>query len=78
MAKFQIDVDLNVAWQDAGVWRSYQLIAEGDSIDALVENAIIEEIDQDGGTLNHYGIEDASNEVSKTAFKRLTKLVEGK
>lgn len=33
----------------------------------LIREAVIEEVDQDGGTLRHYGLEDADTDVAEDA-----------
>lgn len=69
MAKkeIQIDEDLGVNYQDEGPWRSYQLTTHGSDLFDLLDNATIEEVDQDGGELNSYGINEASLEVYSAA-----------
>lgn len=74
---FNIDEsDLGVDYQDAGPWRSYGLESHGETIEELFENAYVYEIDQDGGELNHYHIEDASTEVYKAARDRMIHLIQ--
>lgn len=46
--RYSIDSDTGES-SDDGLWRSYQLVTEGDSFDDLRANAHIFEIDQDGG-----------------------------
>ena len=60
--------DLEVFYQDVGPWRSYSLSTSGISISELVENGWIFEIDQDGGELDSYALEDAPNDVIKAAI----------
>jgi hypothetical protein len=60
--------DLEVMYQDSGAWRSYALATFGETVDQLVENASIYEIDQDGGELNSYDLGDASGEVYDSAM----------
>lgn len=62
--KYSIDTELGIEYQDAGPWRSYHLYASGDSIQELIEDSSISEIDQDGGELDCYGI----NETYKNNF----------
>ena len=69
--KYNIDSDIGIDWQDSGQWRSFNLYATGDSMKELIEEACISEIDQDGGELNSYGLEHASNEVFKEALAML-------
>lgn len=61
--EIMIDLDLGVEYADCGQWRSYRLETYGTSYPKLVENAIIEEIDQDGGTIDHYELEKADLDV---------------
>ena len=37
--------------QDAGPWRSYDLCAEGSTIDEMLDSAVYRQTDQDGGSL---------------------------
>lgn len=39
---------------DAGPWRSYDLQAEGDTLEELLDNAWIFEVSQDGESLRDY------------------------
>ena len=69
MAKFKYEIDENteVEFADCGPWRSFQLYAVGDTVRELRRSAEISEIDQDGGDLNSYELDNASNEVIKAA-----------
>lgn len=50
--KYQIDCQpMDVEFRDSGPWRSYELHAEGDTLDELIESAQVSEIDQDGGEI---------------------------
>lgn len=66
-----IDKDLGIEWRDSGVWRSYRLTSNGECSDELLANATVEELDQDGGSLNCYGYEDASGEVATAVEKAI-------
>lgn len=66
--KYNIDTDLNVDYRDSGRFRSYQLSAAGDSLEDLLEDITIAEVDQDGGELDCYGIEEASRDVQKAVY----------
>jgi len=59
----EIDTELGIDYADCGPWRSYHLYAIGDTEREMREDASITEIDQDGGELNCYGLEDARLEV---------------
>jgi len=61
----EIDTDLGIDYADCGAWRSYHLNTFGTTQEELRENATISEIDQDGGELNCYGLEEARNDVEK-------------
>ena len=50
--------DLEIDYQDSGIWRSYELSASGNTLEEMLEDATISEIDQDGETLDCYGIEE--------------------
>lgn len=67
--KFNIDEDLGIMYQDSGPWRSYQLTASGNTFEELLEDATISEVDQDGGELNCYGLDDADTEVERETIK---------
>ena len=53
-----IDTDLGIEYQDAGPWRSYHLVAQGATYQELLDDAVIAEVDQDGGDLRYYGLRD--------------------
>lgn len=66
--KYEIVIDdLGIDYQDEGPWRSYMLESYGDTIDEVFDNAQIAEIDQDGGELYDYSIEDAPMNVYNQA-----------
>jgi len=67
--KFYFDEDMGIFHQDCGPWRSYQLYFAGNNLQEILEDMTISEIDQDGGELNCYGIDDAENEVQKAAYQ---------
>ena len=48
--------DLGISFQDAGPWRSYELSARGNTLEEMLEDATISETDQDGGTIDCYGL----------------------
>lgn len=54
------DEELGVNWQDAGLWRSFHLDTEGDSLALLIENASICAVDQDGGEMYTEGLYDSN------------------
>jgi len=72
--KYDISMDTGVEFADAGRWRSFELCAIGDNARDLIESATIAEIDQDGGDLNHYALEDASNEVIEAAMQMIKEI----
>ncbi len=67
ICKYGVDTNLDTDYQDEGPWRSYTLSAYGDSLEELIADACISEVDQDGGELNTYSLEDAPNDVSDEA-----------
>lgn len=75
MSRFNIDTDLGIDFADEGPWRSYRLTAGGDSLTELLDSAEVEEIDQDGGTLDFYPIGDAPGEVERASERLINKLV---
>jgi len=76
IAKYSIDIDLGVEYLDIPPWRSYNLTACGDNIDQLLNDAMIAEIDQDGGDLNNYDIDNTpSDEIRQEAINSIIELV---
>ena len=57
--KFSIDEDLGIEWADAGPWRSVNICSFGNSLAELIENCSLSEVDQDGGELNTFDLEDS-------------------
>jgi hypothetical protein len=55
-------------YQGSGKFRSFSFYAFGHSIDELIKNADILEVDQDGGEISCYGLDDASNDVYQAAI----------
>lgn len=73
--KYYIEEDLGISYQDSGPWRSYSISAGGDNIDELMEDVTISETDQNGGELDCYGLDAASNDVYEIVVDLLNKLV---
>lgn len=69
MARFSIDQDTGISYEDSGRWRSYQLYASGNDIDELMADAHIAEVDQNGDDINFYPLEESSNEIYKVSVK---------
>jgi hypothetical protein len=55
--------DIEVGNSEDGPFRSYFLSADGDTLDALLESAVIFEVDQDGEECVDYPIGDYSTEI---------------
>ena len=70
--------DIGIDYRDSGPWRYYSLITAGDTLSELMNNAVISEVDQDGGELNSYGLDNASNEIQDKVLELLTKEIERK
>lgn len=66
---FYIQEDLGIDYQDAGPWRSYELVTYGDDKEQLLANATIAEIDQDGGELDCYELCEAISDVAVAVEK---------
>jgi len=66
-----IDEDLGINFCDEGPWRSYHFYTSGKTKAECMEDATISEIDQDGGELNCYGLEDCEHEVETSVMKRI-------
>lgn len=67
---YSIDTtDIGIDFADAGPWRSYQLETSGDTFDQMVQNATVSEIDQDGGTLSAYGLDEASSQIEAACLR---------
>ena len=67
--RFSIDQDLEVSFEDSGRWRSYQLVATGNDVDELLADAHIAEVDQDGGEIAFYPLEETPNKIYDVAAK---------
>lgn len=68
---YQIDTDIGIDFADAGPWRSYHLETTGDSFNEMVQNATVSEIDQDGGELDTYSIEQASSQIEMECLRMI-------
>jgi len=62
---YHINTDIGLDYQDTPPWRSYTLETSGNTRSSLMSNAWIEEVDQDGGTIDSYDMESFSSEVLK-------------
>lgn len=71
---FTYDDYLGVEYRDCGQWRDYYLESWGETLDELIDNATIAEIDQDGGEITCYGIWGGPSEVERAAIKELEEL----
>lgn len=71
-----INQDLGLDYQDWGQWRSYELIAGGDSYEELLESASIVEINQEGKELACYGLNRAEPDVYREAVFLIQSRVE--
>lgn len=71
--KKYLESELNVEFTDEGPWRSYRLYTSGRYIQDFIDNASIEEIDKDGGTLRTYELDKSSDEVLQAAIKIILK-----
>ncbi len=65
--------ELGVDYRDSGPWRSYELQTEGNTELELLENAVVFELDQDGGELGDIAYEDCNSEV-QAAVERAVKV----
>lgn len=66
--KYSINTDLGIQYQDIPPWRSYEVSAEGNTLEELLDECYISEIDQDGGELNTYHFTNGSNEAIKIIY----------
>lgn len=66
-------LDLEVDHQDAGPWRCYELTTHGKTFNECYDNAVIQVIDQDGGELDTFKIEDANDDVYDAATEAIKK-----
>ena len=66
-----VDTETGITFQDEGVWRSYHLYSEGETLLELIDNAYIAEIDQDGGELTNYSIDNMNKDDHSLCFKLL-------
>lgn len=69
--RVSIDTDLGIDWADSGPWRSFQLMASGDTREELLEDATIFYIDQDGGELGSCGYEHSDNETQEAVEREI-------
>jgi hypothetical protein len=67
-----IETELATEHRDCGPWRSYELLAAGDTLEELLADATITEIDQDGGEIKSYGL-DYGNEATDEAYELIIK-----
>jgi hypothetical protein len=72
---YQIDTELGIDFADEGMWRSYHIEASGDSLIEMIQNATVSEIDQDGGTIDAYGLVDASPQIENASLDVLKEYV---
>lgn len=72
--------DIGIDYQDEGEWRSYRVYTEGLTIKECVDNAWIEECDQDGGTITDYPLINSMTDVYEAGKERIMYLakVEGR
>jgi len=74
MRKVEITgLNLDVYYRDIGQWRSYELSTSGKTLSECLDNAVIFEIDQDGGELDNYDIGNAEGEVYNAAENAIKK-----
>lgn len=73
-----IDTGLGIMYQDEGPWRSYELVASGTTLEELIEDATISEVDQDGGELACYGLDNCGGEIERVAVKIINDALESK
>ena len=69
--------DIGIDYADEGEWRNYRLCTEGNSYKECMDNAWIEECDQDGGTLREYQLNDSEKEIynaGKECIMRFSKI----
>jgi len=73
---YSIDTELGIDYRDCGPWRSYRFETSGDTLAELIDNGTIEEVDQDGGTLDCYSLQDSCGEVERACksiiYRKLT------
>ena len=67
-----IDEDTGLS-NDYGPFRSYRLVTEGGSLEELIENARIYEIDQYGGDHDGEGVEDYGEELNEVCVIMIKK-----
>ena len=72
--KYKMSGDVGVDYADCGQWRSYEIEGRGNTIEEFMEDVYISEIDQDGGELDTYALEDAPNEVIDAVERYITRI----
>jgi hypothetical protein len=70
---YSVDCDTGIEHRDSGPWRSYHLTAEGSTLEELLESAHIWEIDQDGGSLSDYPLDNCGTSMYDTCIDILRK-----
>ncbi len=76
MFKIQIEnLDLEVDHRDSGGYRSYELSCEGNTLEQCMETAYIAEIDQDGGELDTYPLDDSDGDVFFQAVYQIKRAI---
>lgn len=68
---YSIDTELGIDFADEGQWRSYHLETSGDSFNEMAQNATVSEVDQDGGTIDAYGLDQASSEIETACLRMI-------
>lgn len=69
-------LDIGIDYADAGQWRSYGFETFGMNKKELLDNCTVFETDQDGGELNSYSLDKASNPVYDQVKRILQKKME--
>lgn len=73
---YQIDdQEIDVGYQDCGPFRSYRLDSFGNSLEEMLDNATIAEVDQDGGELDCYDFYGAPDAVQAKALKMINRVL---
>jgi len=52
--KYEVTLTNYKTHEDSGQWRSYDLVAEGDTLEELLDSCTVFEMDQDGGDITSY------------------------
>ena len=63
-----IDEDLDIPYRDSGTWRSYQLMTHGNTLQELLDNADVVEMDRDGDMIDWYHMDEGPGDIEEAGI----------